>query len=134
MEIEHLRIACELMRRVEKRDPEALLPAALDRRLTFKENKAWVRDVLARQVNLTSKGSAFVPVEQLAAEDRYFVHQRAVNDAWAPTEAVIAETVARRGEEYRLETDGPNPVPGLRTEKDRKGAATEYARRAAEAA
>src|SRR5690606_17016952 len=49
MEIEHLRIACEMMRQVEKRDPEALLPASMEEAMTFKENKAYVRQVLEQQ-------------------------------------------------------------------------------------
>jgi hypothetical protein len=131
MEIEHLRIACELMRRVEKRDPEMLLPPSLDRTVSFKENKAWVRDILARQIDLTSKDSAFVPVTQLPADDRYFTYQTTVNDAWVPTEAVIEETKQERGDEYRLETEGPHPVPGLRREQERNGESTEYARKQA---
>lgn len=134
MEIEHLRVACDLMRRVEKRDPEALLPPSIERTVTFKENKAWVRDVLARQIDLTSKDSAFVPVTELPPDDRYFAYQQTVNDAWVPTEAVIQETVGRTGEEYRLETEGPHPVPGLRRESQRNGEATAYARRVPRAA
>ena len=129
MEIEHLRIACDLMRRVEKRDPEMLLPASLDRTISFKENKAWVRDILARQTDLTAKDSAFVPVAQVPTDDRYYAYQTTVNDAWVPTEAVIQETRQKCGDEYRLETEGPHPVPGLRREDERNGESTEYARR-----
>jgi len=129
MEIEHLRIACDLMRRVEKRDPEMLLPASLDRTVSFKENKAWVRDILARQTDLTAKDSAFVPVAQVPTDDRYYAYQTTVNDAWVPTEAVIQETRQKCGDEYRLETEGPHPVPGLRREDERNGESTEYARR-----
>lgn len=129
MEIEHLRIACELVREVEKRDPESLLPAAVERRLSFRENKAWVREILASQVDLTSKDSEFVPVGDLPSDDRYFAYQSAVHDSWTPTEAVIAEAIEKRGEEYRLETEGPHPVEGLRGEKHRGGKSTEYARR-----
>src|SRR5690606_5354947 len=77
MEIEHLRVACELMRDVEKRDPVEVLPAAgFERSLVFKPNKAYVREILASQVDLTSKDSNFVPVSTLPADDRYFVYQR----------------------------------------------------------
>src|SRR5690606_28863578 len=71
MEIEHLKVACELMRKVEKRDPEAILPApAFEHRLEFKPNKAYVREVLERQVDLTAKDSEFVPVSTLPPDDR----------------------------------------------------------------
>ena len=131
MEIEHLRVACELMRTIEKRDPEAILPAPeFTERLQFRPNKAYVRKILATQIDLTAKDSDFVAVGTLADDDRYFEYQRRVNGDWTPTEAVIRENVEKNGAEYRLETEGPHPVEGLRGE-ERNGAATDYARRSA---
>src|SRR5690606_16022197 len=113
MEIEHLRVACELMRNVEKRDPLEVLPAAgFERSLVFQPNKAYVRQILASQIDLTSKGSNFVPVSTLPADDRYFAYQRRVNGDWVPTEEVIRLNADKNGEEYRLETEGPHPVEG----------------------
>lgn len=131
MEIEHLRIACDLMRKVEKRDPEALLPAGFDRSLQFKENKAWVRGILDRQVNLTAKDSLFVPVGDLPRDDRYFDRQSRQNNTWVPTEDVIAQNKQKNGEDYRIETEGQHPVPGLRRDSERGDQATEYARKQA---
>lgn len=130
MEIEHLRVACELMKRVEKRDPLSILPSVgFQRPLVFKENKEYVRQVLTEQINLTAKDSAFVDVATLPQNDRYFAYQRVVNDGGSPTEEVIRLNVEKNGQEYRLETDGPHPVPGLRTGDKRNGAETAYARR-----
>ncbi|WP_366552699.1 hypothetical protein [Aquibaculum sediminis] len=131
MEIEHLRVACELMREVEKRDPEALLPKAIEQPMSFRENKTWVRQILEQQVELTAKDSEFVPIGDLPDDDRYFAYQRAVNGDWSPTEAAIAETISKKGQEYRLETEGPNPVEGLRPAADRGDKSTEYAQRVA---
>lgn len=131
MEIEHLRIACELVKKVERRDPAEFLPAAIERPLQFKENKAYVRQVLADQVELTSKESEFVPISSLPEDDRYFAYNGTVNTGWIPTEDVIAQTIEARGEDYRLETEGPNPVPGLRRQEERKIASTDYAKRVA---
>ena len=131
MEIEHLRIACELVKKVERRDPAEFLPAAIERPLQFKENKAYVRQVLADQVELTSKESEFVPISTLPEDDRYFAYNGTVNTGWIPTEDVIAQTIEARGEDYRLETEGPNPVPGLRRQEERKTASTDYAKRVA---
>ncbi len=135
MEIEHLRVACELMRQVEKRDPEELLPAkGVENPLVFKENKTYLRQVLASQIELTSKDSLFVPVSDLPADDRYFAYQATVNDGWVPTEDVIRQNIEANGDEYRLETEGPNPVPGLRREQERNGESTVYAERVSLAA
>ena len=134
MEIEHLRVACELMQTIEKRDPAAILPdPELTVPLKFQSNKAYVRKVLATQVDLTSKDSDFVPVGTLPEDDRYFEYQRIVNGDWVPTEEVIRANVQKNGSEYRLETEGENPVEGLRGDK-RRGAATDYARRTPQAA
>jgi uncharacterized C2H2 Zn-finger protein len=127
MEVEQLRLACELMKKVEKRDPEEILPApefALP--LIFRSNKEYVREVLATQIDLTTKDSLFVPVSTLGPDDRYRVYQRKVNGNWSPTEEVIRQNAAKNGQEYRLETEGPHPVPGLRLE--RNGSETDYAR------
>jgi hypothetical protein len=131
MEIEHLRIACELMKMVERRDPAEFLPKSIDRILQFKENKTYVRQVLADQVELTGSETEFVPISTLPEDHRYFAYNRTVNGDWVPSEAIIAETINARGDEYRLETEGSNPVPGLRRKEDRKSASTDYAKRIA---
>lgn len=115
MEIEHLRIACELMRQIEKRDPaEELLPAALERPMTFRDNKAYLRDVLAKQVDLAAADSDFVPITDLPTGHRFFDYQKVVNGDGVPSEMVIAENRKAQGTDYRLETEGEHPVPGLR--------------------
>lgn len=132
MEIEHLRIASELMRKIEKRDPEEILPLhGFTEPLKLESNKGYVREVLATQIDLTSKDSDFVPVSTLPEDDRYFEHQRRVNDQWVPTEEVVRQNAEKNGREYRLETEGPHPVPGLRGAPDeRHGESTDYSRRA----
>jgi hypothetical protein len=130
MEIEHLRVACELMKRIEKRDPEEILPvSAFTEPLRFQPNKAYVRSILENQINLTSKDSDFVPVATLPQDDRYFAYQRRVNGDFSPTEEVIRANQQKNGRDYRLETEGPHPVKGLRSDDERNGAETEYARR-----
>jgi hypothetical protein len=130
MEIEHLRVSCELMKRIEKRDPEEILPlSGFSEPLRFKPNKAYVRAILETQVNLTAKDSDFVPVATLPEDDRYFLYQRRVNGDFSPTEEVIHANRKQNGRDYRLETEGPNPVEGLRSDDARNGAETEYARR-----
>lgn len=128
MELEQLRVACELMWTVEKREPESVLPfPEFTLPLSFRENKSYVRHVLGTQVDLSAKLSDFVPVSTLPPDDRYFRYQHRVNAGGVPSEQVIAENVAANGAEYRLETEGPSPVPGLQA-KDRTGKETDYAR------
>jgi rubrerythrin len=131
MEIEHLRIACELMRQIEKRDPEELLPPAIEQTLQFQENKEYVRQVLASQVDLTAKETNFVPIQKLPSDHRYFDYQATVNKDGVASEVVIEQARKALGEDYRLETDGPSPVEGLRRDRERGKASTAYATKVA---
>jgi hypothetical protein len=99
--------------------------------LVFRENKAYVRQVLASQVDLTAKDADFVPVADLPADHRYFAYNSIVNGAWSPTDSVIDSAKQSAAGEYRLETEGPHPTPGLRRDAERGDQSTEYARRAA---
>lgn len=112
MELEHLRLACDLLRKHEKRDPEEFLPKALPEVMKFEDNKDYVRQVLADQVNLTSVETEFVPVEQLPEDARYFQYQQTVNAGGVPSEQVIEEHKRQVGYDYRSETNGANPLVG----------------------
>jgi hypothetical protein len=119
MEIEHLRLACESMKTIENVDPASFLPAqGMPAPLTFEPNKQYVRDVLARTINLTAYDAQFFPIEDLPKDHRYFAYQDAVNSGGAPSEQVIDEHRAAFGSEYRLATDGAHPVPTLREQGD----------------
>lgn len=131
MEIEHLRLACEMMKQVEGIDPESMLPAEMPEPMIFQENKGYVREVLASQIDLTAQESEFVPLSELPKDHRYFEYQRIVNQGGVPSEQVIEEMRRASGGDYRLETEGPNPVDGLRREAERNGAQTGYAARLA---
>lgn len=118
MEIGQLQAACELMRQAENRDPAEFLPKELPAPTLFEENKAYVRQVLESQINLSANGADFVPVDQLPEDHRYFQYQSAVNAGkWVPSEAVIDQRCREHGgKDYRLETEGPNPVDWLQAE------------------
>src|SRR3546814_18072897 len=82
MEIEHLRLACEAMKNIEGRDPAEFLPAnGMTEPMTFEPNKEYVRDVLARQVDLTTFDAQFIHIDQLQDEHRYLEYKAKVNHA-----------------------------------------------------
>ena len=83
--------------------------------MTFEPNKDYVRQVLAdadrpadRRHSTTCRSS------ELPADHRYFRYQATVNAGGAPSEQVIDEDRAKRGREYRDETEGEHPDPDLR--------------------
>jgi hypothetical protein len=122
MEIGQLQAACQMMRQYENRDPAEFLPKELPTPTLFEENKQFVRQILESQVSLTADGDNFVPVDSLPEDHRYFQYQAAVNGGrWVPSEEVIAQHAREHsGKDYRLETEGPHPVPWLREPDVRK--------------
>lgn len=116
MEIEQLKAAVALMKKMDGKDPaETMLPKALPQPLTFESNKDYVRKVLAEQVNLTSVHDRFVPMADLGPDNRYEWYQKQVHgDGPVPSEEAIAHHRRETGGEYRLETEGPHPVDALR--------------------
>jgi hypothetical protein len=111
MEIAQLQVACDLLRRYDGREPEEILPSELpDTPVLLEQNKAYVRDVLAEQVDWTSIGTGYA----MEAHKRFQANLAEVNGDVVPSEQVIDLNRSEHGEEYRLETDGPNPLKRFR--------------------
>jgi hypothetical protein len=111
MELEQLRIAVELMRQHDGRDPAELLPAELPAPVTFEPNKAYLRQLLDTQVDLTTLGTGYVH----EAHERFQrMQQQLMGDEAPSSERIIDEHRGQFGTDYRLETEGPHPVPELR--------------------
>ena len=116
MELEHLRIACELMRAHDRRDPEAILPKSLPEPVRFESNKKYVRSVLANQIQLTASELEFVPLADLPKDHRYHRYQDAVHRGGTPSEQIIDEHRRAKGSDYRFQSEGPHPVRELEKE------------------
>jgi hypothetical protein len=114
MEIEQLRMACEMMRKHEKRDPESFLPKELPEPVLFQENKDYIRQVLESQVNLTGNETEFVAVDDLPQDHRYCQYQKTVNEGGVPSEQVIQAHEGQMGKDYRSQPEGKHPVAGAR--------------------
>ncbi|MEZ0076093.1 hypothetical protein [Planotetraspora sp. GP83] len=111
MELEHLRIATELMRRHDGRDPKEVLAPRFPAPVRFEPNKEYLRELIATQIDYTTLGTGYVQ----EAHERFQRWQEQIHDdERAPSERVIDENRAKAGEEYRLETEGVHPLPSLR--------------------
>ncbi|HEY8459482.1 MAG TPA: hypothetical protein VIM99_03830 [Blastocatellia bacterium] len=111
MEIEHLRVACDMMRRYEGIEAEEILPAELPQPTLFQENKDYVRQILASQVDLRTIGTQFIPLNQMPKDAKYFEYQSAVNSGgFVPSEQVIDDRVRAQGSDYRHMPSGPHPI------------------------
>lgn len=103
MELEHLRIACDLMRRHDGRDPEQVVAPRLPDVLTFEPNKEYLRELLDTQIDLTTLGAGYVR----EAHERFEAMQRAVNgDGKPPSELVMEQHQDMYGRDYRVESAG----------------------------
>jgi hypothetical protein len=107
MELEHLRIAADLLRRNDNRDPEEIVGRELPAALTFEPNKNYLRELLATQMDLTTLGAGYVRDQH---ERFQSMQDRIHGGEKPPSERVIDEHLERFGDEYRLETEGPHPV------------------------
>ncbi|MEV4549955.1 hypothetical protein [Nonomuraea wenchangensis] len=104
MELEHLRLAAELFRRFDGRDPDQVLAPALPPPVTFEPNKAYLRGLLAAQAGWTTQDTGYAP----GPHERFEQRRDAVMDGEKPaSEQVIDENRRISGQEYRLETVGP---------------------------
>lgn len=114
MELEHLRIACDLMRRHGGRDPQEILAPELPNVLTFEPNKAYLRGLLDTPMDLTTLGAGYVR----DAHERFERMQEQIHGGEEPpSERVMAQHREMFGREYRHQTEGEHPDAASR-EKD----------------
>jgi hypothetical protein len=114
MELEHLRVAADLMRRHDGREAAEVVAPELPAPVTFEPNKQYLRELLDTQLDLTTLGTGYVR----EAHERFERMQQQLNGEEAPpSERVIDEHRERfDGEDYRLSTEGPHPAPELRVQ------------------
>lgn len=110
MEVEHLRIACELMKEKEGKDPEKMFPQELPDPFKFESNVEYVRAIIAEQTHYNALDTEFIPGEQMPSDSKYAVYQQTVNAGGVPSEQVIQKHVDDKGKEYRQELKGPHPL------------------------
>ncbi len=134
-ELGHLHVVMDLMRKMERRDPEELLPATLPDPIAFESQRAYVREVLERGVGLRANGVAIVSADEesrasIAARER-------LNREGSPSEIVAAGYHYYPGTELSVEppaaldrrakgklpTEAANEVPFITHERGGKKAA-----------
>jgi len=114
-EVEHLHVAAELLRQNEGREPEEILPSEMPQLTIFQSNKAYVRQVMASQMDLTVEGTEYVPSSKLPPDSRFHQFQKSVNsDGYVPSQVVIEEHIQNKGRDFRMETEGTHPIERLR--------------------
>ncbi|MEW6440135.1 MAG: hypothetical protein AB1640_04295 [bacterium] len=124
MEIEHLKIACDLLRSRGDIEPEAILPKSMPETLiVFESNVDYVREVLATQFDCNAFETEFLPRKEMPKNPRYGLYQRAVNAGGVPSEQVIESHIAKKRQDYRQEIAGPHPIEKMRNRRGYASAA-----------
>jgi hypothetical protein len=116
MEIEHLKLAGDLMKLYEKRDPAELLPQSMPEMFKFQPNIDYVRDVISSQMNLSADMTKFMLFKNMPeeAKNRYINFQEQVNYKGSPSETVVDDLIRKTGNDYRNEIAGPYPITSFR--------------------
>jgi rubrerythrin len=114
MELEHFKIASDILKKYDKKDAQEMLPTTFPKPIIFQSNVDYVRDVLKNQVELTASETEFVPKKELKKDARYLKVQSILNTGGVPSEQVIQEHVKKQGKDYRYLLKGEHPVERLR--------------------
>ncbi len=120
MEVAHLKLASELLKKYENKDAIKVVGASdFPKLLKFGSNIEYVRKVL-QTVGYTSVKEDYVPASTLSKDSRFFNHLKTVNvtPKNVASHNVIEKFIQQFGKDYRFEV-APHPIEELRNrEKD----------------
>jgi rubrerythrin len=96
-ELGHLRLAAELFEKHEQRDAEEIVGSELPEPIPFESQREFVRQTLAREVDLRTSGPDFVSLEQEPQSSVDYRNQ--LNSEGSPSETVAVGYVWQPGTE-----------------------------------
>lgn len=85
-ELGHFQAVADLIRVTEKRDPEEVISGRDLPRIEFKSHREFVRETLAREVDLRARGNEFVAKDQESEATR--AYREHLKSEGSPTEIV----------------------------------------------
>jgi hypothetical protein len=88
-ELGQLHFVMALMRQMEGRDPEAMLPKTLPDPIKFESQRQFIRDTLAKEVDLSANGTQIVPRSEEGRTSAIYREQ--LNSEISPSELVTAD-------------------------------------------
>lgn len=115
MEIAHLHKAAELLKNVEKREWQEVIPnPEFPELLTFEPQKEYIRGILKNTVTNTSTLEDYCDINAIDDDAKFFMYQEKIekNVKLVPSHNVINSYIDYNGKDYRYE-DKPNPVKEL---------------------
>ncbi|QYF93262.1 hypothetical protein KY495_21695 [Massilia sp. PAMC28688] len=87
-ELGHFHVACDCFKQIAGRDPAEVVNSEIAAPLEYRSQRDFVRRVLAQEVDLRTKGTAFVPRAQESVDSH--TYRAIVNADGMPSEAVAS--------------------------------------------
>lgn len=118
-EISHLHTAAEVLKEVEKKEWQQVIPVGeFPELLLFSPQKEYIRDVLKNTVTQTAAKEDYIEVDRLGQDSDFSRYQNRVigRDESVPSHRVIENYTQMFGKDYRYE-DSPSPREELRDRK-----------------
>ena len=115
MEVAHLKKAIELLEKFEGKSYKSVIgDGTFPTLLKHGTNKEYVRNVLARTINLTANRTSYIDINKLSGDAEYFAYQKGcfLKAEDVPSHAVINKTIQKLGKDYRYQ-DKPHPIKEL---------------------
>ncbi len=105
-EIGHLRVAAELFKKHENRDPEEVIGSSIVIPCRFKSQKEYVTKVLETQIDKRlGENMDYTTIDELPADWASFKAQEKMNEEGSPTETVIRVISAAKGRDLVIADD-----------------------------
>jgi hypothetical protein len=102
-ELGHLATVRALFERIEGRDPWEIVPATLPKPIQYVSHRDFVRETLAREVDLRADGTEIVPREEEGRES--LAYRERMNRSGSPSEIVARGWTWRPGGELFVPVD-----------------------------
>ncbi|RUR09798.1 hypothetical protein [Legionella sp. km772] len=99
-ELGQLHEACQFFKKIEQRDPQELLQGNLPKMVEFKSQRAFVRKVLEKEVNLRADGINYVDKSQESVAS--LKYRKQLNSAGVPAEIISAGYTWKPGTELTI--------------------------------
>jgi rubrerythrin len=117
MELGHLQSAIQVLKKMDKKDPEEFLSKEFPEPISFHSNVDYVRDVISKSTDLTADGQGYSSIEEFSKDHRFFSYNNAINKGMSPSTEVVKRRIEKRGEDFRLTVNGEHPLERFRDRK-----------------
>jgi rubrerythrin len=104
-ELGHLHFVLDVFRKHEKRDPAELFPAPLPEPVEYKSHRDFVRETLAKEVDLRARGTQFIRKDEEAEDSPSVAYREQMNASGSPSDVVAAGYRWKPGTELAEETE-----------------------------